>query len=84
MANSKVLWCTLVEGNVILVSLSTIVILKGGEKLASQRNAVAIMSVFSMAMGIGTITPAIQDIAEAFPHLGFSTICLPLRCPLYL
>ncbi len=50
--------------------------------MASQRTVtVAIMSVFFIAMGIGTITPAIQDIAEAFPHLGFSTILLASTLP---
>ena len=42
---------------------------------------IAIMSVFFIAMGIGTITPAIQDIAEAFPHLSFSTILLVSTLP---
>ncbi|SHM21164.1 Predicted arabinose efflux permease, MFS family [Caldanaerovirga acetigignens] len=41
----------------------------------------AVMSVFFIAMGIGTITPALQNIAEAFPHLPFSTILLASTLP---
>jgi MFS family permease len=42
---------------------------------------VAVMSVFFIAMGIGTITPALQNIAEAFPDLPFSTILLASTLP---
>lgn len=42
---------------------------------------IAVMSVFFIAMGIGTITPAIQSIAEAFPNLNFSTILLVSTLP---
>lgn len=42
---------------------------------------IAVMSVFFIAMGIGTITPAIQNIAEAFPNLAFSTILLVSTLP---
>lgn len=42
---------------------------------------IAVMSVFFIAMGIGTITPAIQSIAEAFPEIGFSTILLVSTLP---
>ncbi|WP_068748989.1 MFS transporter [Thermovenabulum gondwanense] len=42
---------------------------------------VAVMSVFFIAMGIGTITPALQNIAEAFPNLPFSTILLASTLP---
>jgi len=41
----------------------------------------AVMSVFFIAMGIGTITPAIQNIAEAFPDIAFSTILLVSTLP---
>lgn len=41
----------------------------------------AVMSIFFIAMGIGTITPAIQNIAEAFSHINFSTILLVSTLP---
>ncbi|HZK25301.1 MAG TPA: MFS transporter [Oscillospiraceae bacterium] len=41
----------------------------------------AVMSVFFVAMGIGTITPAIQSIAEAFPDIAFSTLLLVSTLP---
>jgi len=41
----------------------------------------AVMSIFLIAMGIGTITPAIQNIAEAFSDIGFSTILLVSTLP---
>lgn len=34
----------------------------------------AIMSIFLLAMGVGTITPAIQNIAEAYPNVPYTTI----------
>ncbi|GAQ26317.1 MFS transporter [Tepidanaerobacter syntrophicus] len=46
-----------------------------------RKATIAIMSVFFIAMGIGTITPAIQNIAEAFPDIGFSTILLVSTLP---
>ena len=50
--------------------------------MASKRTvAIAIMSVFFIAMGVAITTPAIQDIAEAFPHLSFSTILLASTLP---
>jgi len=42
---------------------------------------IAVMSVFFLAMGVGTITPAIQSIAEAFPELSFSTVLLVSTLP---
>ncbi|MCR4436441.1 MAG: MFS transporter [Clostridiales bacterium] len=41
----------------------------------------AVLSIFFIAMGVGTITPAIQNIAEAFPQIGFSTILLVSTLP---
>lgn len=41
----------------------------------------AVMSVFFVAMGIGTITPAIQSIMEAFPEIPFSTLLLVSTLP---
>jgi len=41
----------------------------------------AVMSIFFVAMGIGTITPAIQNIAEAFPEIDFNTILLVSTLP---
>ncbi|TZE79994.1 MFS transporter [Calorimonas adulescens] len=39
------------------------------------------MSIYFIAMGIGTITPAIQNIAEAFPQIDFTTILLVSTLP---
>ncbi|TYP47002.1 MFS transporter [Thermosediminibacter litoriperuensis] len=41
----------------------------------------AVMSIFFISMGIGTITAAIQNIAEAFPQIPFSTILLVSTLP---
>jgi len=42
---------------------------------------IAVMSVFFLTMGVGTVTPAIQSVAEAFPELSFSTILLVSTLP---
>lgn len=42
---------------------------------------IAVMSIYFIAMGIGTITPAIQNIAEAFPQIDFTTILLVSTLP---
>ncbi|AEE90493.1 Major facilitator superfamily MFS_1 [Tepidanaerobacter acetatoxydans Re1] len=49
--------------------------------MSKKKVTFAIMSVFFIAMGVGTITPAIQNIAEAFPHINFSTILLVSTLP---
>lgn len=51
--------------------------------MAKSRSMVtfAVMSVFFVAMGIGTITPAIQSIADAFPDVAFSTLLLVSTLP---
>lgn len=41
----------------------------------------AIMSIFFIAMGIGTITPALNSIMEAYPNLPVSTIYLTSTLP---
>ena len=41
----------------------------------------AIMSIFFIAMGIGTITPAIANIVKAFPEIPFTTILLASTLP---
>lgn len=41
----------------------------------------AIMSIFFIAMGIGTITPALNSIMEAYPQLPVSTIYLTSTLP---
>ncbi|MDI3482059.1 MAG: hypothetical protein PWQ97_1714 [Tepidanaerobacteraceae bacterium] len=43
--------------------------------------SIAVMSIYFIAMGVGTITPAIQNIAEAFPQIGFTTILLVSTLP---
>lgn len=42
---------------------------------------VAIMSIFFLSMGVGTITPALNSIMEAFPELSVSTIYLSSTLP---
>lgn len=42
---------------------------------------IAVMSIFFIAMGVGTITAAIQNIAEAFSQLKFSTVLLVSTLP---
>ncbi|MFZ7119555.1 MAG: MFS transporter [Eubacteriaceae bacterium] len=42
---------------------------------------IAVMSIFFIAMGIGTITPAIANIAAAFPDVPFTTILLASTLP---
>lgn len=42
---------------------------------------VAVMSIYIIAMGVGTITPAIQNIAMAFPEVPFSTVLLVSTLP---
>lgn len=41
----------------------------------------SVMSIFFIAMGIGTITPAIANIAAAFPEVPFTTILLVSTLP---
>ncbi|MFZ7121332.1 MAG: MFS transporter [Eubacteriaceae bacterium] len=41
----------------------------------------SIMSIFFIAMGVGTITPAIANIAAAFPEIEFTTILLVSTLP---
>lgn len=41
----------------------------------------AVMSIFFVAMGVGTITPAIANIAAAFPEVKFTTILLASTIP---
>lgn len=41
----------------------------------------AVMSIFFVAMGVGTITPAIANIAAAFPEVPFTTILLASTIP---
>lgn len=41
----------------------------------------AIMTIFFVAMGVGTITPAIANIAAAFPDVPFTTILLASTLP---
>jgi MFS family permease len=50
-------------------------------KKVTAMNTAAIMSIFFIAMGIGTITPALQTIMEAFPDLSVSTIYLVSTLP---
>lgn len=42
---------------------------------------IAIMSVFFLTMGVGTITPALNSIMQAFPDLSISTIYLASTLP---
>ena len=37
---------------------------------------IAVLSVFFVQMGVGTITPAIANIAAAFPDVPFTTLLL--------
>jgi hypothetical protein len=41
----------------------------------------AIMSIFFVLMGMGVLTPAIQNIAEAFPDIPFTKIMLISTLP---
>ncbi|MFA0814153.1 MAG: MFS transporter [Anaerofustis sp.] len=50
-------------------------------KKTTAMNTAAIMSIFFIAMGIGTITPALQTIIAAFPDLSISTIYLVSTLP---
>ncbi|MCR4435766.1 MAG: MFS transporter [Clostridiales bacterium] len=43
--------------------------------------AIAIMTLFFMSMGIGAVTPALADIAKAFPNIPFTTIALVTTLP---
>lgn len=47
----------------------------------SKFNITAIMAIFFIAMGIGTITPAIANIAAAYPDIAFTTIILASTLP---
>ncbi|MEG0378296.1 MAG: MFS transporter [Eubacterium sp.] len=47
----------------------------------SATGVVAIMSIFFLCMGVGTITPALNSIMEAFPELSVSTIYLSSTLP---
>ncbi|MEG1619711.1 MAG: MFS transporter [Eubacterium sp.] len=47
----------------------------------SSLGIVAIMSIFFLSMGVGTITPALNSIMEAFPDLSVSTIYLSSTLP---
>lgn len=42
---------------------------------------IAILSIFFIQMGIGILTPAIQNIAEAFPDVPFTTLMLISTLP---
>lgn len=44
-------------------------------------SSVAIMSVFFVLMGVGILTPALQNIAEAFPDVPFTTLLLISTLP---
>jgi MFS family permease len=44
-------------------------------------SVIAIMSIFFVLMGVGILTPAIQNIAEAFPDIPFTTILLISTLP---
>jgi MFS family permease len=44
-------------------------------------SVIAVMSVFFVVMGVGILTPAIQNIAEAFPDVPFTTIILISTLP---
>lgn len=41
----------------------------------------SLMSVFFVAMGVGTITPALQNLAEAFPEVPFTTVLMLSTLP---
>ena len=47
----------------------------------SKLNITAIMAIFFIAMGVGTITPAIANIAAAYPEIPFTTIILASTLP---
>lgn len=47
----------------------------------SSTGIIAIMSIFVLTMGVGTITPALNSIMEAFPDLPVSTIYLSSTLP---
>ncbi|MBC3889103.1 MFS transporter [Acetobacterium paludosum] len=47
----------------------------------STLSAVAILSLFFLTMGVGTITPALNSIMQAFPNLSVSTIYLTSTLP---
>lgn len=44
-------------------------------------NIAAVMAIFFIVMGIGTITPAIANIAAAYPDIAFTTIILANTLP---
>ncbi|MBF7097793.1 MFS transporter [Alkalibacter mobilis] len=50
-------------------------------KNTNKATLVSVMSIFFIAMGIGTITPAIAAIAGAFPDVPFTTILLVSTLP---
>lgn len=47
----------------------------------SKLNIAAVMAIFFIVMGIGTITPAIANIAAAYPDIAFTTIILANTLP---
>ncbi|MEL1134167.1 MFS transporter [Desulfitobacterium sp. THU1] len=52
--------------------------------MSEKKQSLALLAIFSfafIAMGVGTITPAIASIAAAFPSVGFSTILLVSTIP---
>jgi MFS family permease len=52
--------------------------------MSEKKQSVILLAIFSfafIAMGVGTITPAIATIAAAFPTVGFSTILLVSTIP---
>ncbi len=50
-------------------------------KKSSVFSSIAIMSIFFIIMGVGTVTPALNNIHNAFPNLPLSTIYLVTTLP---
>ncbi|WP_019850470.1 MFS transporter [Desulfitobacterium sp. PCE1] len=52
--------------------------------MSEKKQSLVLLAIFSfafIAMGVGTITPAIAAIGAAFPHVGFSTLLLVSTIP---
>lgn len=47
----------------------------------NKASTIAIMAIFFVSMGVGIVTPAIQNIAEAFSDVPFSTLLLVSTLP---